>query len=143
MMFNAYLPSTYWIDAFSSTVYIINCLPTKVLDGKSPFKIVHSTPPSYSTFRAFVCWVFPYLCDYSENKLAPRSIPCVFIGYSPMYRAIGALILAHLGYMFPDTQDLMKVSSTLWITLNPAHSPALRFAPSLTTHILLYPNQAP
>ncbi|KAJ9556147.1 hypothetical protein OSB04_010761 [Centaurea solstitialis] len=91
MLFNANLPSTFWVDAFTSAVHIINRLPTKVLDGKSPFEILYHRVPDYSTFRTFGCRVFPYLRHYSEHKLAPRSLPCVFIGYSSKYKGFRCL----------------------------------------------------
>lgn len=91
MIFNSRIPNAYWVDAFSSAVYIINRLPTKVLDGKSPFELLFSQVPHYSNFRAYGCLVFPYLRDYSENKLAPRSLLCVFIGYSSQYKGYQCL----------------------------------------------------
>lgn len=42
-------------------------------------------------FRVFGCRVFPYLRDYSPHKLAPRSTPCIFIGYSTNYKGYRCL----------------------------------------------------
>ncbi|GJW31652.1 retrovirus-related pol polyprotein from transposon TNT 1-94 [Tanacetum coccineum] len=50
MLFNANLPSIFWVDAFTSAVHIINRLPTKVLDGKSPFEMLYKRSPDYNTF---------------------------------------------------------------------------------------------
>ncbi|MFS7939299.1 putative RNA-directed DNA polymerase [Helianthus anomalus] len=41
--------------------------------------------------RIFGCRVFPYLRDYTKNKLQPRSTPCIFIGYSPKYKGFRCL----------------------------------------------------
>ncbi|GJU56982.1 retrovirus-related pol polyprotein from transposon RE1 [Tanacetum coccineum] len=81
----------YYVDAFSSTTYIINRLPTKLLGNHSPFELLYSRLPNYTNFRAFGCLVYPYLRDYSAHKLAPRSIPCVFIGYNPQYKGYKCL----------------------------------------------------
>ncbi|KAI3719151.1 hypothetical protein L6452_20045 [Arctium lappa] len=91
MLFNSKLPASYWVDAFSSAVFIINRLPTTILDGKSPFELLYSQAPDYTTFRAFGCRVFPFLRDYSAHKLSPRSLPCIFIGYSPQYKGYRCL----------------------------------------------------
>ncbi|KAD0286868.1 hypothetical protein E3N88_44505 [Mikania micrantha] len=91
MMFNATLPSSYWVEAFSSAVYIINRLPSKILDSKSPFELMFGHVPNYNHFRTFGCRVFPYLRDYSEHKLAPRSLPCIFIGYATQYKGFRCL----------------------------------------------------
>jgi hypothetical protein len=91
MLFNANLPPAYWVEAFSSAVHIINRLPTKLLNHKSPFEILYAKTPNYNTFRAFGCRVFPCLRDYSDHKLAPRSIPCIFIGYNSQYKGFKCL----------------------------------------------------
>ncbi|GKE91206.1 retrovirus-related pol polyprotein from transposon RE1, partial [Tanacetum coccineum] len=80
MLFNANAPATLWVDAFTSAVYIINRLPTKVLNDKSPFELLFNCTPNYNVFRAFGCRVFPYLRNYSAHKLAPRNVACVLSG---------------------------------------------------------------
>lgn len=91
MLFNGHVPPAYWVDAFSSSIYIINQLPTPVLDGKSTFDVLFSRQPTYGNFRTFTCRVFPYLWDYATDKLTPRSIPCVFMGYSSQYKGYRCL----------------------------------------------------
>uniref|UniRef100_A0A251RWD9 Putative zinc finger, CCHC-type n=1 Tax=Helianthus annuus TaxID=4232 RepID=A0A251RWD9_HELAN len=86
MLFHAKLPATYWVDAFSSAVFIINRLPTTLLYGKSPFEILYHQRPNFASFRSFGCRVYPYLRDYTPHKLSPRSIPCIFVGYSSKYK---------------------------------------------------------
>jgi hypothetical protein len=82
MLFHSYVPLRFWVDAFSTTIFIINRLPIPTLDGLSPFEILYSKSPTYSNFHPFGCLVFPYLRDYAPHKLSPRSCPCVFLGYN-------------------------------------------------------------
>ncbi|KAI3765987.1 hypothetical protein L2E82_16034 [Cichorium intybus] len=91
MLFHAHVPSSYWVDAFTSAVFIINRLPSKVLDNKSPFQLLYSRMPSYENFRTFGCQVYPYLRDYAATKLSPRSIPCIFLGYHSQYKGFKCL----------------------------------------------------
>ncbi|KAI3522941.1 hypothetical protein L1887_00993 [Cichorium endivia] len=56
------------------------------LANQSPFQILYARPPNYDNFRTFGCQVYPYLRDYSAHKLAPRSIPCIFLGYNSQYK---------------------------------------------------------
>ncbi|KAJ0799808.1 putative RNA-directed DNA polymerase transcription factor Lambda-DB family [Helianthus annuus] len=86
MLFNAKLPTKYWVDAFSSAVFIINRLPSPILQGKSPFELLYHQIPNYAMFRTFGCRVFPCLRDYAPHKLSPRSIPCIFLGYCSKYK---------------------------------------------------------
>ncbi|KAJ9555163.1 hypothetical protein OSB04_009777 [Centaurea solstitialis] len=94
LLFNAHAPASFWVDAFTCATYIINRLPTRLLDNKSPFEVLFNTPPNYGNFRMFGCRVFPYLRDYSPHKLAPRSLPCVFIGYDLRYKGYRCLDLS-------------------------------------------------
>ncbi|GJW53128.1 retrovirus-related pol polyprotein from transposon RE1 [Tanacetum coccineum] len=52
---------------------------------------VPASLPNYTNFHAFGCLVYLYLRDYLAHKLAPRSIPCVFIGYNPQYKGYKCL----------------------------------------------------
>jgi histone deacetylase 1/2 len=82
MLFHSHVPLRFWVDAFSTTAFIINQLPTPTFDGLSPFEILYNKSPTYSNFHPFGCLVFSYLRDYAPHKLSPRSRPCVFLGYS-------------------------------------------------------------
>lgn len=101
MLFNNKVPACYWVDAFTTTTFIINCLPTPLLANQSPFRLIFNQDPQYTNFRTYGCQVFPYLRDYSKHKFEPRSILCVFIGYSQQ----------HKGYRFLDS-----TSSRVYIT---------------------------
>jgi hypothetical protein len=82
LLAHAYILPTYWVDAFHSTVYLINRLPTRVLASLTPYeKLFHKTT-SYDSLRVFGCACFPYLRPYNINKLQFRSKCCVFLGYS-------------------------------------------------------------
>ncbi|GJZ79406.1 retrovirus-related pol polyprotein from transposon TNT 1-94 [Tanacetum coccineum] len=39
MLFNAHVPASYWVDAFTTATFIINRLPTPLLKNKSPFEL--------------------------------------------------------------------------------------------------------
>jgi len=90
-MFHSNMPLYLWVDSFSTACYLINRLPSPVLDGKSPYKTLYSHPPSYSMLRTFGCLCFPFLLDYMPHKLSPRSLPCVFIGYSHLHKGFRCL----------------------------------------------------
>lgn len=91
MMFKAHAPATLRVDAFSFATYIINRLPSKFLDYKSPFELLYHSSPNYNIFKAFGCTVFPDLRNNSVNKLEPRSASCIFIGYSSQYKGYRCL----------------------------------------------------
>lgn len=86
MLFNGQVPPQYCVEAFSSVLYIISRLPRLVTNNVVPFEIMFSTKPNYTQFRAFACRVYPYLRDYADHKLSPRSLPCISVDYSSQYK---------------------------------------------------------
>ena len=58
----------YWQDSFTSTVYLINRLPTSVLNFKSPFELMLHHKLEYSFLRTFGCACYPYLKPYIPQK---------------------------------------------------------------------------
>lgn len=92
LLFHSSIPLEYWVEAINTTIYLINRLPTPVLQGRSPFQVLFGKPLDYSFFRVFGCQCYPHLASYTSHKLQPRSTPCVFIGY----------IMQHKGYLCLD-----------------------------------------
>lgn len=86
MLFHAFAPASLWFDAFATAVYVINRLPSSVLDNKSPYELLFHYAPNYVIFKPFGCRVFSFLRDYAANKLSPRSHPCIFLGYSSAHK---------------------------------------------------------
>lgn len=50
ILFNAYVSAELWVDAFTYVVFIINPLPSKLLDNKSMFELLFFTSPNYDLF---------------------------------------------------------------------------------------------
>ena len=59
-------------------------MPSSVLGFHSPWEKVYSKSPSLHALKAFGCACYPYLRPFNQNKLQPRSKPCVFLGYPPL-----------------------------------------------------------
>jgi hypothetical protein len=62
--------AVFWGEAVVTTIYILNCSPTKALNGRTPYEAWHGRKPAVSHLRVFSCLAFA------------RSIPRVFIGYA-------------------------------------------------------------
>ena len=82
LLFHSHVPPRHWVNAFNTATYIINRLPMPVLGGLSPFEVLSGKPPNYVNFYPFGCRVYPCLRDYAPHKFSPRSLPCIFLGYS-------------------------------------------------------------
>lgn len=82
LMSHASMPKSYWTYAFTTAVYLINRMPTPILDFKNPFQILHGHLPNLQKLRIFGCLCFPWIRPYASHKLDVKSTPCVFLGYS-------------------------------------------------------------
>ena len=78
----ASLPIKFWGEAFTTTVHIINILPTPVLSNKTPHASLFNIEPDYRTLKTFGCACYPLLRPYNQHKLDFKSTCCLFLGYS-------------------------------------------------------------
>lgn len=92
MLFQCHLPPMLWVDAFLAAIFLINLLPTSVHDKMiSPYEKLHLKQPDYIVLRVFGCACYPYLRPYAHNKFDPKSLMCVFLGYSEQYKGYKCL----------------------------------------------------
>ena len=75
LRFQAGIPLKYWGECLLAATYLINILPTPVLNYKSPFEILYKQLPDYLDVKSFgfLC----YSSTHSDDKLAPRAIQCI------------------------------------------------------------------
>lgn len=66
-----------------TSAYIINRLPSSVLNNKCPFELLCNKTVDYSDMKSFGCLDFAVNSMHTTDKLAPRGVPCAFIGYPP------------------------------------------------------------
>jgi hypothetical protein len=76
---------------FLTATFLINLLPTKVLNLESPVEKLLQTKPNYDALRTFGCACWPNLRPYNKRKLSFRSERCVFLGYSPLHKGVKCL----------------------------------------------------
>lgn len=75
-------------EAISIATYLINRLPTPILQNFTPYDKLHTIKLDYSFFKSFGCLCYPHLRAYTTNKLMSKSKRCIFLRYSS----------SHLGY---------------------------------------------
>ena len=93
LLAQAYMPVTFSDEAFSTATFLINRLPTRVIDNATPLErlLGNKAKPNYNMLKAFGCACFPYLHPYNAKKLMFRSKECVFIGYSEHHKGYKCL----------------------------------------------------
>lgn len=81
MLIHAGIPLSFWPDALSTATYLLNRRPCTTRSNATPFLLLFGTEPDYQHLRVFGCQCFPNTIATTPHKLAPRSVPCVFLGY--------------------------------------------------------------
>ncbi|KAK2970690.1 hypothetical protein RJ640_023895 [Escallonia rubra] len=85
-LIKAHLPLSYWGEALISAAYLINRVPSRTIDYQTPSQalveaivapVLPNLPP-----HVFGCVAFVHLHKHQRNKLSPRALRCVFVGYA-------------------------------------------------------------
>lgn len=91
MLFHCGAPLFLWVEAFTA-VYLMNRLPSSALNFETPYFALHGTHPIYSSLRAFGSKCFPYTWDTRRHNFDPKTLICIFVGYSENIRLINVFI---------------------------------------------------
>jgi hypothetical protein len=94
LLATASVPFSYWDEAFLTSAYLINCLPSPVTKNKSPLEILYHKTPDYNFLKTFGCACWPHLRPYNTHKFDFRSKRCVFLGYSLNHKGYKCLDLS-------------------------------------------------
>ncbi|RVW86387.1 Retrovirus-related Pol polyprotein from transposon RE1 [Vitis vinifera] len=86
MLFHSGAPLFLWVEAFSTAVYLINRLPSSALNSETPYFALHGTHPDYTSLRVFGSKCFTYTWDTRQHKFDPKTVPCIFVGYSDKHK---------------------------------------------------------
>lgn len=78
MLTAAKLPKTFWTEAVVTACYLINRCPSSAITFKTPQEMWTGRPADYSSLRIFGIIAYAHL---KQDKLSPRALRCVFIGY--------------------------------------------------------------
>lgn len=71
MLHRASMPTVYWPHALEIASYLINKMPTSVLQNKSPHEVLFHEKPNYTKLRVFGFLAYPWLQPSNKNKLQP------------------------------------------------------------------------
>ncbi|KAK9125652.1 hypothetical protein Scep_014498 [Stephania cephalantha] len=87
LMFQSNFPKKFWGDSILTSTFLINRLPTSLLDWKSPFQVLFGHSPDYNFLKTFGCLCFAANILPSKDKFDTRSFKSVFLGYAPAQKA--------------------------------------------------------
>ncbi|GKA23814.1 zinc finger, CCHC-type containing protein [Tanacetum coccineum] len=74
------LPLTFWAEAVRHAIYILNRVPTRALENKTPYEALYNRKPNLENLRIFGCTAYAKITIPHLKKLDDRSIPLVYLG---------------------------------------------------------------
>jgi len=93
LLFQSNIPMQYWSDCVTTAVFLINRLPSPLLNNKSPYELILNKQPDYSLLKNFGCLCFVSTNAHERTKFTPRARACVFLGYPSGYKGYKVLDL--------------------------------------------------
>jgi hypothetical protein len=94
LLIQAFLPERYWAEGLHTATYLLNRLPTTVIQTTCPHLALFGSAPSYEHKRVFGCTCYPNMTAIAPHKLSPCSTRCVFLGYSTDHKGYHYLDLS-------------------------------------------------
>nr|KYP62171.1 Retrovirus-related Pol polyprotein from transposon TNT 1-94 [Cajanus cajan] len=88
LMLTTNVPNQFWGEAVLSATYLINRMPSRILNFNTPYSTLQTSYPTSRILtsiplKIFECLAFIHNLNPHRNKLDPKSIKCIFLGYSP------------------------------------------------------------
>ena len=80
-MFQSQLPKKSWSYDVIHAVYLMNRIPTKILNNKSSFEVMYGIMPDLSLLKVFGCLSYASTLPTNRHKFDSRARKCAFLGY--------------------------------------------------------------
>lgn len=124
-------------------------MPSVALGHKSPFQKLFDKIPPLQHLRVFGTVVYPYIRPFNEHKLQPRTVQCVFMGYSQGYKGVICyntttqkfIISRHVVHdesIFPFKQSESSIQSSTFSSCDPSSFTASPIVVSVSTSMSPY-----
>ena len=81
LRFQASLPIEFWSYCVLAAGYLINRIPTAVLNGKTPYELLYQKLPPTNHLKLFGCLCYVHNQKHGSDKFASRTNKSVFLGY--------------------------------------------------------------
>ena len=81
MLISSGLPQNMWGEAILSANYLVNKIPKKKAE-KTPHELWKGMKPSYKYLRVWGCLAKVAVPLPKKVRIGPKTIDCIFIGYS-------------------------------------------------------------
>lgn len=111
LLANASMPLKFWDEAFLTATYLINILPSRIINYKTPVELHLKETPDYNSLRIFGCACWPNLWPYNTRSLLFDQFGVFFLGISPFTKGSNALSHHQDESIYPMMWCLIKLCS--------------------------------
>ncbi|KAG9458911.1 hypothetical protein H6P81_003419 [Aristolochia fimbriata] len=84
LLLSSSVPRVFWGEVILTSVYIINRLPSPILNNSTPFVVLYGGSPDYSSLRIFGSTCFVLLPERERDKLSARSADAGSLPATPL-----------------------------------------------------------
>jgi len=128
LMFQSKLPKKFWSYAVLHAIFLLNRIPTKILQTRSSHEVLYGQIPDLSQLKVFGCLSYASTLPINKHKFDPREKKCAFLGYKSGMK----------GYILVDVHnfEVFVSRNVKFFDLEfPFHSLSLNHVPN--THIYI------
>jgi len=86
LYFQSKVPIQFKGKCVATTTYLINRVPSPLLNHKSPYQVLFGSRPDCDSLRTFGYLGFAATLPSTRNKFSPWVVPFVFVGYLRGYK---------------------------------------------------------
>lgn len=79
LMFQSGLPKKYWSYSVLHVVFLMNCIPTNLLNNKSSYEVMHGSVPDLSLLKVFGCLSYASTLPNNRHKFDASSTQVCFL----------------------------------------------------------------
>ena len=87
LLLHYHVPFRFWGNAVLTACYLINRMPSSVLDDQIPHSLIFLDQPLYFLpHRVFGCTFFVHILTPGQDKLFAKATKSIFLGYSQLQK---------------------------------------------------------
>nr|XP_009757950.1 PREDICTED: uncharacterized protein LOC104210695 [Nicotiana sylvestris] len=134
LLIESHVPLHFWGDAVLTACYLVNRMPSSPIQNQTPYAVLFPRSPLYFVLPCvFGSTCFVHNLAPGKDKLAPRALKCVFLGYSRVQKGYRCYSLDLQILPIPTVEEYSVAPPTLLAIGTPL----------LTYHRHLHPASGP
>ena len=136
LLFQMHVPKHFWVNAVSTTCFLINRMPSSVLNWDTPYHIFFPNKPLFLIEpRIFGCTCFVRDVRPQVSKLDHKYLKCIFLGYSRVQKGYW--------YYCPNLRRYLVYADVKFFENVPFFSPSTHISQGEANDLLVYTIASP